>query len=252
MYPVEVRRETVELLRTGLSLNAVSKRTGVSRAALREWRDLPDLGGRRAPPCPRGCTGGNGTNLGIDYAALFGFYLGDGCLSAARTHFVLRVSCDATYPGIIADITARIEAVHPGAGVCHVPAPGAVVVQNCWKHWPCLFPQHGPGRKHERVLGMQPWQWQIVEQHPAAFLRGLFHSDGARVNNWATRMVAGERKRYDYPRWQFVNASDEIRQWCCAALDLLEVPWRHSGSCTISVSTRAGVARLDEVIGLKS
>lgn len=41
-------------------------------------------------------------------------------------------------------------------GVCHVPAPGAVVVQNCWKHWPCLLPQHGPGRKHERALGMQP------------------------------------------------------------------------------------------------
>jgi len=31
-----------------------------------------------------------------------------------------------------------------------------MVVQNCWKHWPCLLPQHGPGRKHERALGMQP------------------------------------------------------------------------------------------------
>ena len=253
MYPVEARRAALELLSTGLSLNAVSKRTGVSRAALREWRDLPDLRGRgRVSGCPRGCTGEAPTSLAGDYSALLGFYLGDGCLSATRTHFVLRVSCDASYPGIIADITERIEAVHPGAGVCHVPAPGAVVVQNCWKHWPCLFPQHGPGRKHERVLGMQPWQWEIVERHPAAFLRGLFHSDGCRTNNWTSRMVSGRPKRYDYPRWQFVNASEEIRRWCCDALDLLGIPWRQSNRKTISVSTRAGVGRLDELIGPKS
>lgn len=165
MYPVEARREALELLSTGLSLTAVSKRTGVSRAALREWRGLPDLRGRRrATPCPRECIQDDRTVLGADHAALLGFSLGDGCLSAARTHFVLRVSCDARYPGIIADIRRRIEAVHPGAGVCHVPAPDAVVVQNSWKHFPCLFPQHGPGRKHERVLGMQPWQWALVRE----------------------------------------------------------------------------------------
>ena len=255
MHSLELRRAALGLLETGLSLNAVSKRLGVSRAALREWRELPDLRGRALPPaCPRGCDGGGVEPLRLtaDYAALLGFYLGDGCLSAARTHFVLRVSCDATYPGIIADVTERIERVHPGAGVCHVPAPGVTVVQNAWKHWPCLFPQHGPGRKHERVLGMQPWQWAVVEEHPGAFLRGLLHSDGARVRNWATRVVAGERKRYDYPRWQFVNTSEEILGWCGDALDLVDVAWRRSGSRTISVSTRAGVARLDELVGAKT
>ena len=45
-------------------------------------------------------------------------------------------------------------------------------------------------------------------------LRGLFHSDGSRTNNWATRNVAGERKRYDYPRWEFVNRSDDIFDIC--------------------------------------
>ena len=167
-------------------------------------------------------------------------------------NFVLRVSCDARYPGIVADVSRAIEAVHPGAGVCHVPAPGVVVVQNAWKHWPCLFPQHGPGRKHERVLGMAAWQWKVVEDHPGPFLRGLLHSDGCRVDNWATRLVAGERKRYDYPRWQFVNESEEIKQWCCAALDLAGIPWRRSSRTTVSVSTRAGVARLDQLVGPKS
>ena len=44
----------------------------------------------------------------------------------------------------------------------------------------------------------------------------------------------------------------EIQQWCCDALDLVDVPWRRSNQKTISVSTRAGVTRLDELIGPKS
>jgi hypothetical protein len=127
-----------------------------------------------------------------------------------------------------------------------------VVVQSNWKHWPCLFPQHGPGRKHERPIVLEGWQRDLVEPFPAGFLRGLFHSDGSRVANWATREVAGVLKRYDYPRWQFTNHSSDIRALCCWALDLLDVPWRVSNWKTISVSRRAAVARLDELIGLKA
>lgn len=142
---------------------------------------------------------------------------------------------------------------HPGHSCrCRrVTAPGTVVVQSYWRHWPCLFPQHGPGRKHERELGMAAWQWSIVTEFPGDFLRGLFHSDGCRVSNWATRMVAGEKKRYDYPRWQFVNASEEILGWCGDALDLVDIAWRRSGLRAISVSRRADVRRLDDLIGLK-
>ncbi len=98
---------------------------------------------------------------------------------------------------------------------------------------------------------MTDWQHDLVRAHPADFLRGLFHSDGARVRNWATRVVAGERKRYEYPRWQFVNCSAEILAWCCDALDLVGVDWRQSNHKTISVSRRESVARLDALIGLK-
>lgn len=41
-------------------------------------------------------------------------------------------------------------------------------------------------------------------------------------------------------------------RWCGEALDFLEIPWRRSNRKTLSVSTRAGVASLDELIGLKS
>jgi len=185
------------------------------------------------------------------YAALFGYYLGDGSVSTFRGRGTLRISCDRTYPRIIDDVSDLIRAVRPEGQVFHVRAPGAIVVQSNWKHWTCLFPQHGPGRKHERALGMAPWQREIWEAYPAAFLRGLFHSDGCRAKNWTRRRVAGEMKRYDYPRWQFTNHSAEIRGWCCEALDLVDIAWRQSNWKTISVSTRADVAQLDELIGPK-
>ncbi len=64
-----------------------------------------------------------------------------------------------------------------------------------------------------------------------------------RVNNWATRMVGGQKKRYDYPRRQFVNVSEDILGFCAEALDLLDIPWRRSRWNCVSVSTRAGLAR---------
>lgn len=62
-----------------------------------------------------------------------------------------------------------------------------------WHHWPCLFPQHGPGRKHERPIVLEHWQREIVEQHPGPFLRGLFHSDGCRVTDWTRSRLTGKR-----------------------------------------------------------
>jgi len=99
---------------------------------------------------------------------------------------------------------------------------------------------------------MTAWQKEIVDQHPGAFLRGLFHSDDCLVKNWATRPVAGKIKRYEYPRWQFVNESREIMQWCGEALDLVGVRYRQTKPRVLSVSRRDDVARLTSLIGVKS
>jgi hypothetical protein len=248
MYPERVRAEARTMLAAGHSLSEVSRHLAIARSTLGAWRDAGPERPGPANACPR-C---DGTGLdGPAYAALLGYYLGDGCLSAAPRYFALRVSCDAAWPGVVADVAAAIRGVRPRANVFEVPAPGVLVVTASWKHWPCLFPQHGPGRKHERPIVLEEWQSAIVAAYPAELLRGLFHSDGSRVHNWATRIVAGERRRYEYPRWQFVNSSADIRGLCCAALDLVEVGWRRSSWKTISVSRRADVARLDGLIGPK-
>ncbi len=246
MYAGRVRAEALDLLRQGASLSTVARATGVARSTIREWRDHEPRS--RPDVCPR-CE-----ELPIDqeaYSALLGFYLGDGYIAKAARYYFLRITCDLAHPRIIDDVVDLLGRVRPGGKVFMVKKSGCVDIQANWQHWPCLFPQHGPGRKHDREITLKPWQQEIVSAHPGPFLRGLFHSDGCRVSNWATRVVAGEKKRYEYGRWQFTNHSDDIRNLCTATLDLVGIPWRQSSWKTISVSRREAVAALDALIGPK-
>lgn len=178
---------------------------------------------------------------------------GDGHITLGRRSvYNLHVVNDARYVELNARLIVLMSTVKPMGRPHTRLVPGAVVTTVSWKHWPCLFPQHGPGRKHERPIVLEAWQRSVVEQHPADFLRGLFHSDGCRVRNWARRPVAGTLKRYEYPRWQFSNTSADILELCCWALDLVEIPWRRSSVKHVSVSRRDAVARLDDLIGQKS
>jgi hypothetical protein len=111
------------------------------------------------------------------------------------------------------------------------------------KHWPCLLPQHGPGHKHDRAIVLFEWQQSIVDRFPAPFLRGLVHSEGCRVLN----NVNGRA----YPRYEFSNASDDIRGLFTRACDLMGVEWRPRSPRIVSVARKASVQRLDEFIGVK-
>jgi hypothetical protein len=228
---------------------------GVAIKTIRRWRrdyqrQGKSRGGRHnSVPCPR-CDGASVDRQA--YAELFGWYLGDGHISSHKSgYYGLHVCNDTQYVQLNAHILELMRKVKPG-GSPSTRQTGCTIVTCWWKHWPCLFPQHGPGRKHERALEMTEWQWAIVTAHPADFLRGLFHSDGCRVRNWATRIVAGEPKRYEYPRWQFVNESADIMRWCGDALDLVDIAWRQTNHRTISVSRREAVAKLDSLIGPKA
>ncbi len=72
--------------------------------------------------------------------------------------------------------------------------------------WPEAFPQHGPGRKHERRIELAPWQREIVDEFPQELVCGLLHSDGCRTTNrFRTQLPSGRVAEYAYPRWFFSN-----------------------------------------------
>jgi hypothetical protein len=139
--------------------------------------------------------------------------------------------------------------VMPTSSVCRVARIGCHAIKSTSKHWPCLFPQHGPGRKHERKIELEAWQQAIVAEHPGDFIRGLLHSDGCRTINRVRRALANGDRWYEYPRYFFVNHSDDILGLCGETLDRLGVAWRFSKPTTISVARRGAVARLDEFVG---
>ncbi len=174
--------------------------------------------------------------LGGAYAYLLVLYLGDGTLSIGpRNVWQVRISLDARYPQIITRGQEAIAEVG-GRAVGATARPGCIVISSYWKHWICLFPQHGRGRKHERSIKLEVWQRSLVVTHPDAFITGLIHSDGCRVLNRV--------KGHVYPRYFFSNLSADIRGMFSWACTMLGVESRAAGPRNIAVSRRASVEQL--------
>ncbi|MEV6837351.1 helix-turn-helix domain-containing protein [Streptomyces sp. NPDC051133] len=251
MYDISTRKRALSLVAQGRSLNSVSKETGISRHAITCWLS-------RLEPLTRMATADPGPPADdCAYSYLLGLYLGDGCISAhpRGTGYYLAIACADAWPGLMQQCREAIQQVRPGIGVYTRQKKGCSMVTSYSRHWPRLFPQHGPGRKHERPIALAPWQQQIVDAHPWEFVRGLIHSDGCRITNWTTRLVAGERKRYEYPRYFFTNTSTDIVRLFTDALDRVGIEWKplnqSRAAVTISVARKASVALMDTHIGPK-
>jgi hypothetical protein len=171
----------------------------------------------------------------------------------APRSYLLAIACSDGWPGLLQEARIAMSAVMPTSRVFHSSQRGVACtyVKSVSKHWPCLFPQHGPGRKHKRKIELESWQYKIVTEHAPLFVRGLIHSDGCRTINKIRVAAATGRRQYAYPRYLFVNHSTDILGLLGDALDRLDVAWRFSKPTTISVARRGAVARLDEFVGPK-
>jgi hypothetical protein len=237
-----VEREIVGYLVAG-QLNAcqIADITGIPRSTVRGWIRQP-LPKKRL----------RSIALDLDsiprreYSYLLGFYLGDGNLSRGRRDvYRLRIKTDSRYPNIIAECASAMQAVMPQNRVHVQRMPYRAVEIGCSsKRWPLLFPQHGPGKKHQRRIELECWQQEIVDQFPGEFLRGLIHSDGCRVLN----RVNGK----DYPRYLFTQLSGDIRRLFCEACDRLGIVYTFNTWKNVSIARAPSVALLDSFIGPKT
>jgi hypothetical protein len=238
------------LLDTGLGDDEISERTGVGRATVTRWR-------RRGFPTPTVPVTFQPDRWGADrrqtYAYLLGQYLGDGYVGLLGSSSSLVLACDAAYTDIIDECCAAIIAFAPNAPAL-APPPGTkgTRIVSYWAGWRRMFPQHGPGPKHEREIKLVEWQEAIVEEHPRELIRGLIHSDGSRCLNTFTVELKNGPKRYSYPRYFFTNYSADIRSIFCDACDRIGIRWSRSNWRNISISHRKSVALLDSFVGPKS
>ena len=249
------------LVAEGLNDCEISRRTGIPRPTVRDWRHgrIPGKQRRRSR-LPRAWRSGVATcqacgherhifeRLPIpEYTYLLGIYLGDGCISRARSGYALRLFQDMRYEDLIDAWAGAVQAVMPDNAVnvlYNVGGGNCASIVCSSKSWPCLLPQHGPGPKHERTIVLTAWQRELIERDPRPLIAGLIHSDGCRVIN--------RSMGYQYLRYMFTNASADIRRIFCDACDLLNIPWRQSNPRNISIARREGVEMLDSFIGPKS
>ncbi len=247
--PIAERQRALALVACGLSDREIGRRLGIPCRTVNGWRRQ----GWRRVALEREPTSWRPAD-GALYAYLLGIYLGDGHIAETRGTRFLRVSMDGLYPGVIAEVRRALDSVFaPRTASRLTYAPGrGVVVQICHPALPLAFPQHGPGKKHDRKIELVAWQRGLTRDHPEQFLRGLIHSDGCRsVNRFRTTLSTGRVATYQYPRYFFTNVSVDIRRIFCEYCELLGIRWTQSNPHNISVAHRDSVARLDTLVGPK-
>jgi hypothetical protein len=242
-----------ELLDQGLSQAETSRRTGVSRAAIRDWQRVgrtARLKTSRARDDHTTCRSRLLARPAV-YAYLLGQYLGDGCISPMRKGVHrLRLACSEAYPDILDECRLAIRLVVPNH-VGTIAREGCIEVYSDWTHWPCAFPQAGPGPKHHRPIELESWQRDIATQHAGRLIRGLIHSDGCRCINRVKRKQAGAPP-YEYLRYFFSNRSEDILRIFTDACDTLGVQWRRDGPWNISIARQESIQIVDDHMGPKS
>jgi hypothetical protein len=230
------------LIAAGKNDCAISRQIGVPRTTVRDWRRRPAIRSR-ALGAPCGVAHDFSQLPAEAYCYVLGLYLGDGSISRNRRIWRLRITLDK-YPSIIDRCRQAIEVLMPGQNAGIVRRVGCVDVSLFSKHWPCLLPQHGPGKKHSRRIALEPWQQALVDRAAEEFILGMIHSDGCRV-------VANDRGVTSI-RYHFTNRSEDILGLFTAALDSLDIPWTRSTKYIVSIYRKAATARLDEFVGPKA
>lgn len=243
VHPAALHEEVRRLAAADVNDCEIARRTGLPRTTVRDIRRPRRPRSRSiCPRCwrptrPIRFTPG-------EYAELLGLYLGDGCISEAPRTQRLRLALDARHAQIVDDAIALLTRCFGANSVGRVDAhEGAMAVVYVYsQHLACLFPQHGSGLKHQRRIQLEPWQRQLVDAAPWAFLRGCIHSDGCFFIN--------RTGRYRYLSVDFRNQSSDILELVesvCFQLGLR--PARNSQS--VRIYDRASVREFAAFVGCK-
>lgn len=253
--PSKQVEDALALHAVGRNNSEISRILGIPRCTVRDWIKPRYVrrgrgGGNRKNPCFR-CLGRE-CETESDYVYLLGLYLGDGCISATGGSRVwrLRIFQDMRYSGLISECRLSMSVVAP-TRVLVTSRVGCVEIGASWKHWVHVLPQHGRGPKWLRPIALEHWQKLLVERYPAQLVRGLIHSDGCRSLNTVHRRWQHSDAWYSYPRYQFTNASDDIRLIFTNACDRLGVRWTQTNARNVAISRKPDVEFLDRFIGPK-
>lgn len=178
------------------------------------------------------------------YAYLLGMYLGDGHIlkSPSWRVYRLRISIHPEQNVIEQLIKDCIIELFPNNKFSYYDRGSYKEVGVYSKDLLKWFPQHGPGRKHDRDIVLEKWQEEIIKKFPMAFIMGLLHSDGCYFIN--------KVGKYEYPSFQFTNKSSDIMKLFTETLDFISMHYtinkRRDNTLDCLIRKRLEVNRLLE------
>lgn len=255
MHPPRVKQHALELIAAGHNDCEVSRRLGIPRGTIRDWRRPAYVSKREYAPetCPRCWRAAKPMRFTPeDYSELLAIYLGDGSISTHPRTQRLRIALDKKYQGIIDETRGLLERCFPHNDIDEVQSIGCVHLSVYSSHLACVFPQHGPGRKHDRPIVLEPWQREHVEAFPWAFIRGCIRTDGCCFIN---RTDVHRPVPYEYRSYEFSNKSKDIVDLFVSACERVGVFTRVNcsarGQWDVRVNRRRSVALMLEHVGLK-
>jgi len=184
----------------------------------------------------------NDINLKKIYSYILGLYLGDGCIDILSRTLRLRIFLDAKYVHLNNYVEEMLKIFFYKSKITRYNHGDNCIcfAVNC-KELKNIFPQMGPGRKHNREIKLSQWQTQNIMH--SELLMGLFHSDGCFY-------VSDDRDNYN-----FSNRSVDIHnifQNSCTYFNVKYTVSRYQGEIkSTNINKRKDVVKLYYLIGSK-
>ncbi len=244
--PLELRTEALELIAQGVNDCEISRRLGVPRTTVRDWRKPRYFPKRPSNSrCPR--CGGRTKRIVLlpaQYAELLGLYLGDGHITAMARSEQLRLFLDAAYPKIVANAEALLRCVFPSNEVGRVLAHEgrmcalAVLAASLVRVSATRRRQEAPPPHRPRAVAGAKSRRGAV-----GLPEGLLRSDGCAFIN--------RTGPYEYLSYDFANHSSDILDLFERTCHGLGLRPRRYARC-IRLNRREDVARLLMHVGMKT
>ena len=252
MHPPELKAEALRLVELGVNDCEISRRIGIPRRTIMDWRRPTYERTTPISTCPRCGEAMKPIRFSVDdYSELFAMYLGDGWISNAPRTFRLRIALDSKYPKLIEEGRLLLERFFPAnrVDVVQSSAGNWASLSVYHRHLPCLFPQVGPGMKHLRPIRPELWQWAIIATAPWPFIRGCIQTDGC--------VFINKTGPYEYLSYHFGNMSRDIALLFVFALKRVGVEYRHTSGCkrgmhNVRINRRASVLTMLGHVGVKA
>ena len=133
------------------TIRGISKITGISRGTVSKWL-------KQKPKYLNDIFDNIVNNLKDEYSYLLGIYLGDGYINKTEKTYRLRISLDKKYTNINENVIKILNKIFPNNKVGIIDREGCIDISVYNNNLPKLFPQHGIGRKHNRLIQLTGWK----------------------------------------------------------------------------------------------